>query len=175
MQRATESLALSVATGVVWSGPGLLDAIELTQGFHQLRLKVHTLVTVDFTGVALEPLVNQHLGHCPCLLVARRYGLGERRENIGENMNIFSPIASSLKLREVDCQDFKGTAGKQMTGSGVERWCMAHRAPLTAADVVPGFSVHGRPVDTRPQQLHGALITLVAHIIMERRQDIRPK
>ena len=34
MQRAIESLALRVATGVVWSGPGLLDAIELTQGFH---------------------------------------------------------------------------------------------------------------------------------------------
>ena len=62
-----------------------------------------------------------------------------------------------------------------MTGSGVKRWCMAHRAPLAAADVVPGFSVHGGPVDTRPQQLHGLLITLVAHIIMERRQDIRPK
>ena len=39
MQRAIESLALRVATGVVWSGPGLLDAIELTRGFHQLRLK----------------------------------------------------------------------------------------------------------------------------------------
>ena len=87
MQRAIESLALRFATGVVWSGPGLLDAIELTQGFHQLRLKVPTLVTVDFLGypVSLEPLVNQHLGHCPCLLVARRYGLGELRENIGEN------------------------------------------------------------------------------------------
>ena len=61
------------------SGPVLLDAIELTQGFHKLRLKVPTLVTVDFLGypVALEPLVNQHLGHCPCLLVARRYGLGK--------------------------------------------------------------------------------------------------
>ena len=45
----------------------------------------------------------------------------------------------------------------------------------TAADVVSDFSVHGGPVDTRPQQLHGALIALVAHIIMERRQDIRPK
>ena len=118
--------------------------------------------------------MNQHLGHCPCLLDARRYGLGELREDIGENKNIFSPIASSLKLREVDYQDFKGTSGKQVTGSGVERWCMAHRAPLTAADVL-GFSVHGRPVDTRPQQLHGSLITLVAHIVMERRQDIRPK
>ena len=75
-----------------WSG--LLDAIELIQGFHQLRLKVPTLVTVDFLGypVALEPLVNQHLGHCPYLLVTRRYGLGELRENIGENKNIFSPI-----------------------------------------------------------------------------------
>ena len=51
MQRAIESLALRVATGVVWSGPGLLDAIELTQGFHQLRLTVPTLVTADFTGV----------------------------------------------------------------------------------------------------------------------------
>ena len=119
--------------------------------------------------------MDQHLGHCPFLLVARRYGLGELRENIGENKNISSPIASSLKLREVDCQDFKGTDGKQMTGSGVERWCMAHRVPLAAADVVSDFSVHGRPVDTRPQQLHGALITLVAHIVMERRQDIRPK
>ena len=117
--------------------------------------------------------MNQYLGHCPCLLVARRYG--EFRENIGENKNIFLPITSSLKLREVDCQDFKGMAGKQMTGSDVERWCMAHRAPLAAADVVPGLSVHGGPVDTRPQQLHDALITLVAHIIMERRQDIRPK
>ena len=105
MERAIESLALRIATGVVWSGPGLLDAIELPQGFHQLRLKVSTLVTVDFLGypVALEPLVNQHLGHCPCLLVAGRYGLGEPRENIGENKNIFSPITSSLKLREVDC------------------------------------------------------------------------
>ena len=120
---------------------------------------------MDFLGypVALEPLV------------ARRYGLGELRENIGENKKIFSPITSSLKLREVDCHDFKGTAGKQMTGSGVERWCMAHRAPLAAADVVSGFSVRGGPVDTRPQQLHGSLITLVAHIVMERRQDIRPK
>ena len=177
MQRAIESLALRVATGMVRSGPGLLDAVELTQGFHQLRLKIPTLVTVDFLGypVALEPLVDQHLGHCPCLLVARRYGLGELRENIGENKNIFSPITSSLKLREVDCQDFKGTAGKQMTRSGVERWCMAHRAPLAAADVVSDFSVHGGPVDTMPQQLHGSLITLVAHIVMERRQDIRPK
>ena len=111
--------------------------------------------------------MNQHLGHCPCLRVAHWYGLGEFRENISENKNIFSPITSSLKLCEVDCQDFKGTAGKQMTGSSVERWCMAHCAPLTAADVVPGFFVHGGPVDTRPQQLHGALITLVAHIIME--------
>ena len=119
--------------------------------------------------------MDQHLGHCPFLLVARRYGLGEHRENIGENKNISSPIASSLKLREVDCQDFKGTDGKHMTGSGVEHWCMAHRVPLAAADVVSDFSVHGRPVDTRPQQLHGALITLVAHIVMERRQDIRPK
>ena len=50
MQRATESLALRVATGVVWSGPGLLDAVELTQGFHQFRLKVPTLVT-GFSGV----------------------------------------------------------------------------------------------------------------------------
>ena len=85
MQRAIESLALRVATGVVWSGLGLLDAIELTQGFHQLRLKVPTLVTVDFLGypVALEPLVDQQFGHCPCLLVARRYGLGELQENIG--------------------------------------------------------------------------------------------
>ena len=164
-----ESLALHVAMGVVWSGPGLLDAIELTQGFHQLRLKVPTLVTVDFLRypIALELLMNQHLGHCPCLLVVRWYGLGELQENIGENKNIFSPITSSLNLCEVNCQDFKWTAGKQMTGSGVERWCIAHRAPLTAADVVPGFSVHGGPVDTRPQQLHGVFITLVAHIIME--------
>ena len=177
MQRAIESLALRVATGVVWSGPRLLVPIVLTQGFHQVRLKVPTLVTVDFLGypVALERLVNQHLGHSPCLLVARRYGLGELRENISENKNIFSPITSSLKLREVDCQDSKGTADKQMTGSGVERWCMAHRAPLAAADVVLGFFVRGGPVDTRPQQLHGALITLVVHIVMERRQDIRPK
>ena len=50
MQQAIESLTLCVATGVVWSGPGLLDAIELTQGFHQLRLKVPTLVT-GFSGV----------------------------------------------------------------------------------------------------------------------------
>ena len=67
MQRAIEPLALRVATGVVWSGPGFLDAIELTQGFHQLRLKVPTLVTVDFLGypIALEPLVGQHLGTVP--------------------------------------------------------------------------------------------------------------
>ena len=32
-QRATESLALRVATGMVWGGPGLLDATELTQGY----------------------------------------------------------------------------------------------------------------------------------------------
>ena len=50
MQRAIESLALRVATGMVWSGPGLLDAIELTQGFHQLRLKVPTGDT-GFSGV----------------------------------------------------------------------------------------------------------------------------
>ena len=50
MQRAIESLALRVATGVVWSGPGLLDAIELTKGFHQLRLKVPALVT-GFSGI----------------------------------------------------------------------------------------------------------------------------
>ena len=58
MQRAIESLALLAATGMVWNGQGLLDAIELTQGFHQLRLTVPTLVTVDFLGhpVALEPL-----------------------------------------------------------------------------------------------------------------------
>ena len=30
MQQAIESLALRVATGVVWSGPGLLDPIERT-------------------------------------------------------------------------------------------------------------------------------------------------
>ena len=155
MQRANESLALRVATGVVWSGPGLLDATELTKGFHQLRLKVPTLVTVDFLGypVALESLVNQHRGHCPCLLVARRYGLGELRENVGENKNIFSPITSSLKLREVDCQDFKGTAGKQMTGSGVERWYMAHRAPLAASDVRPW------PLCTRWASRHEASAT----------------
>ena len=90
MQRAIESLALCVATGVVRSGPGLLDTIELRQGFHQLRFKVPTLVTVDLLGdpVALKPLVKRHLGHFPCLLVARRYGLGELRENIGENKNI---------------------------------------------------------------------------------------
>ena len=115
----------------------ILDAIGLTQGFHQLRLKVPTLVTVDFLGypIALEPFVNHYLGHSPCLMVACRYGLGELQENICENKNIFSPITSSLKLCEVDCQDFKGMAGKQMTGSGAERWCMAHRPLLIADDV----------------------------------------
>ena len=49
---------------------------------------------------------------------------------------------------------------------------MAHSTSLTAADVVPDLSVHGGPVDRRPQQLHCALITLVAHTIMKLRQDI---
>ena len=57
-----------------------------------------------------------------------------------------------------------GMVGKQKTGSGVELWCMAHSAPLAAADVVPDLSVHGGPVDTRPQQLHGVLVALVGHI-----------
>ena len=151
MQGVPELLTPCITTWVIWSGPGLLDATELTQGFHQLRFKVPNLVTVNLLGdpTALEPLVNRHLGHCPSFLVVLRYGLGELWENISEN--IFLPITSSLKLCEVNCQDFKGLAGKQMTGSCVEHWCMAHSAPLAAADVVPDLSVHGGPVDTRPQ------------------------
>ena len=42
MQEATELLTLCIATGVC-SGPGLLNAIERTQGFHQFRFKVPTL------------------------------------------------------------------------------------------------------------------------------------
>ena len=73
----------------------------------------------------------------------------------------FQSCFSSLKLREVDCQDFKGTAGKQMTGSGVERKCScSHRCFLEVhpghTHAQPGNNSMGSPLwwthEHRPQQ-----------------------
>ena len=65
--------------------------------------------------------------------------------------------------------------GQKMTGGGVDHRRMAHGAPLTVVDVVFDLSVHTRPIHTRSQQLHGSLVALVTHLVMNSCNDVRLK
>ena len=60
-----------------------------------------------------------------------------------------------------------------MTRGGVCCGLPPHGTPLTSVDVAPHLAKHAWPVDSGPQEFSGAVQSLVAHVVVERCEDIR--
>ena len=60
-----------------------------------------------------------------------------------------------------------------MTRGGVGCGLPPRGTPLTSVDVAPHLAEHAWPVDSGPQEFSGAVQSLVAHVVVERCEDIR--
>ena len=79
---------------MVRGGVALLNSIHMVDLLDKITLKVPALVRVEVSRHTkpAEPIINQHSGHCRCLLVVGWDSLGILRKNISHDQDVLHPI-----------------------------------------------------------------------------------